>query len=59
MSRFDKHLTIGPGGIKCACCFPAPGSKERKLAFRAAKKTSRREALNAAFKQLADKEYVE
>lgn len=39
-----KYLCIGPGGMKCNCCFPAPSRKERKLAFRAAKKKEKRVA---------------
>lgn len=41
----SKHLVIGPGGRKCACCFPAPGSKERKAAYRRAKKIEKRLAI--------------
>lgn len=40
-----KHLKIGPGGMHCVCCFPAPGSKGRKLEFRRAKRKEKREAL--------------
>lgn len=32
-----EHCPVGPGGTQCACCFPAPGSKERKAMFRTAK----------------------
>jgi hypothetical protein len=41
----NKHLTIGPGGVNCVCCFPAPGSKERKSEFRRAKRNEKRAAL--------------
>lgn len=41
----NKHLCIGPGGRGCACCFPSPGSKERKLEYRKAKRKEKREAL--------------
>lgn len=44
--RFSRHLIVGPGGVKCPCCFDAPGSKARKLAFRLAKRKEKR----AAFK---------
>jgi hypothetical protein len=40
----NKHLKIGPGGRRCVCCFPAPGSKARKLEFRRAKRKEKREA---------------
>lgn len=45
MTRFNKHLTIGPGGVNCPCCFPAPGSKERKAEFRRAKRREKIEAM--------------
>lgn len=41
----NKHLKAGPGGVRCVCCFPAPGSKDRKLEFRKAKRKEKREAL--------------
>ena len=44
MPKVTKFLCVGPGGRRCPCCFPAPGSKTRKLLFRAAK---RREAKDA------------
>lgn len=47
MTRFSKHLTIGPGGVKCPCCFPAPGSKERKAEFRIAKRKEKIVAMKA------------
>lgn len=43
-----KHLSIGPGGKRCVCCFPAPGSKARKAEFRRAKKKERAEAVKEA-----------
>lgn len=39
-----KCLHIGPGGTGCICCFPAPGSKARKLEYRRAKKQDKKEA---------------
>lgn len=33
-----KTLSIGPGGFKCHCCFPAPGSKDRRKAFKSARR---------------------
>jgi hypothetical protein len=38
MRAQQEYLGIGPGGRKCACCFPAPGSKSRKAAYRTAKR---------------------
>jgi hypothetical protein len=34
----SRFLCIGPGGRKCSCCFPAPGSKARKAEYRRAKR---------------------
>ena len=34
----NKHLQVGIGGVNCNCCFPAPGSKARKLRIRKAKR---------------------
>ena len=59
MSRFSKHLAVGIGGVGCSCCFPAPGSKARKLKFRRAKRLDEALALKEATHQLADKEHVE
>jgi hypothetical protein len=49
----NKHLCIGPGGMGCPCCFPAPGSRERKLEFRRAKLREKRLALKEAEQELA------
>ncbi len=38
----NKFLHVGPGGVKCACCFPAPSSKERRYYFRVAKRKQAR-----------------
>lgn len=34
----SKHLDVGPGGRRCVCCFPAPGSKHRAHLYRSAKR---------------------
>lgn len=47
-----KYLTIGPGGRGCSCCFPAPGSKGRKLEYRRAKKRMKKEAFKVEFSQM-------
>lgn len=44
-----KTLCIGPGGFKCACCFPAPGSKTRRKAFKVARRKEAREHLKREF----------
>lgn len=41
----NKHLTVGPGGVNCACCFPAPGSKFRRYLIRQAKRKEKQSAL--------------
>jgi hypothetical protein len=42
-SRIPKHLreflSVGPGGVNCVCCFPAPG--KRKKDFRIAKRAEK------------------
>ena len=38
-------LPVGPGGTLCACCFPAPGSKGRKILIRHARRKAERIAL--------------
>ncbi len=45
--RISRNVSrhMGPGGKKCHCCFPAPGSTERRQIFRAAKRRDRREAI--------------
>lgn len=42
-----RYLTVGPGGMRCACCFPAPGTKARKAEFRKAKRREARQAFKA------------
>ena len=45
MKRVYKFLCVGPGGTTCTCCFPAPGSRERKLEYRRAKRREKRDAM--------------
>ena len=47
MARHSRNLCIGPGGRKCNCCFPAPGSKARRLEYRSAKRQDKRQAFRA------------
>jgi len=43
-----KHLLkVGPGGMRCACCGPAPG-KDRRRAKRAARRRGKQAALREA-----------
>jgi hypothetical protein len=39
-STYKKHAKIGPGGMRCHCCGPAPG-RDRKRAKRAWKRSER------------------
>lgn len=50
----NKHLSIGPGGMNCRCCFPAPGSKDRRSQFRRAKKKADRIAIREAMADVED-----
>jgi len=43
MTKTSRFLCVGPGGTRCACCFPAPGSRARRAEFRRAKNRNRRE----------------
>jgi hypothetical protein len=43
-------LRVGPGGINCCCCFPAPGTRARRRMF----KTARRKAKAQALKEQRD-----
>lgn len=45
MKRVYKFLCVGPGGTRCTCCFPAPGSRARKLEYRRAKRREKRDAM--------------
>ncbi len=45
--KHSRNLCIGPGGRKCNCCFPPPGSKARKLEYRRAKRLDKRQAFKA------------
>lgn len=51
MNDIKKHLTVGPGGVSCPCCFPAPGSKERKAEYRRAKRREKLEAIKREEKE--------
>lgn len=45
--KHSKNLCIGPGGRKCVCCFPASGSKDRRAAYKSAKRKDIRDAFKA------------
>ena len=46
-----RFARVGPGGMECACCAPAPG-KEKKAFLRQAKKREKRESLNEAWEEV-------
>lgn len=50
----SRYLKIGPGGRRCDCCFPAPGSRDRRSEFRRAKKRAHREAMCNAMADMID-----
>ena len=52
----SRYLSIGPGGRRCQCCFPAPGSKDRRAQFRIAKRKAERAAMIEANNDLIDHE---
>lgn len=43
--KHSRYFCFGPGVRKCNCCFPAPGSKARKLEYRKAKKLDKKQAI--------------
>ena len=49
MTKPSRFLCIGPGGKKCSCCFPAPGSKDRRAQFRSAKRKDAKETLRLLY----------
>jgi len=48
---YKRHARIGPGGMGCPCCAPAPG-KARKRALRTAKRREREAARKDARKEI-------
>lgn len=47
-------VRCGPGGIRCACCFPAPGSDDRRAMVKEARRRAKREAIREGLE--SDKE---
>jgi len=52
----NKRLKVGPGGRRCACCFPPPRSRERRAIYRRAKRVERQAALREALTDAAAEE---
>jgi hypothetical protein len=46
-SEHKRTMVIGPGGMNCTCCGPAPGDT-RKRAMRTSKRREKREAMRQA-----------
>jgi hypothetical protein len=42
MKKREK-FSCGPGGMDCVCCFPAPGSKERRYLIKANRRNEERQ----------------
>lgn len=56
MTIVSRFLHIGRGGRGCSCCFPAPGSKDRKTQYRSAKRKAKREAFRIELINLSEKD---
>lgn len=50
-ASYKRFVYTGPGGVKCPCCFEAPG-KARKAEFRRAKKRERNNVKQEVFSSL-------
>jgi len=59
MVKISRYLHVGPGGMNCTCCFPAPRSKDRRKQWRRAKRRSDREAMRNAMADLVDDNWME
>lgn len=48
MNEWKKHYVIGPGGTRCACCYPAPGKGRKRLerTFKRAEKQHSKKAIS-------------
>jgi len=56
MNRRTKLLGrhMGPGGKRCACCFPAPGSRARRQIMRSVKRKDEDLAIKGEFEAMSD-----
>lgn len=52
-SHYKRYARVGPGGMNCTCCGPAPG-KKRKWFMRLWKRQERREAEKQINRQLEE-----
>ena len=53
-SLYKRYSHVGPGGMNCTCCGPAPG-KERKFYMRLWKRQERQSAIKEIMKECNDK----
>lgn len=44
---WKKMMGVGPGGVRCSCCFPAPGTQARKVMQRNLRKRLKAEVAQA------------
>ena len=48
MDIFKRCARLGPGGLKCSCCGPAPGKRRKALRRRARRRLKQADAKAAA-----------
>ncbi len=48
-----RFYIMGPGGMRCSCCYPAPG-KGRKVLERTFKRREKMNAMKTAMKEMLD-----
>jgi hypothetical protein len=56
-SEHKRTMVVGPGGMNCTCCGPAPG-KDRKAAMRTSKRREKRAAMREAQTEAGEKNCV-
>jgi len=47
-------IRCGPGGTRCACCFPPPGSETRKRMVKQARRVAERIAIAESLELMQD-----
>ncbi len=53
-SLYKRYSRVGPGGMNCPCCGPAPG-KDRKFHMRLWKRQERQSTIKEIVKECNDK----
>lgn len=51
MKKQTCRPIIGPGGTKCPCCFPAPGTRERRYEYKKARRKDNQDAMKEGLKE--------